>query len=97
MLRMSEVTTPATAAYTQAVSANEVKHAEMCIVIVLLLFLTCCYRGVKCYTTLHIFCKIFRALPPSYNISRPILDQYLTLLVDDPVKNEMKLHVYLDV
>ncbi|XP_026795609.3 DNA-directed RNA polymerase III subunit RPC3 isoform X1 [Pangasianodon hypophthalmus] len=52
MLRMSEVTTPATAAYTQAVSANE----------------------------------IFRALPPSYNIGRPILDQYLTLLVDDPME-----------
>ncbi|KAK1795312.1 hypothetical protein P4O66_010479, partial [Electrophorus voltai] len=52
MLRMSEVTTPANAAYTQAVSANE----------------------------------IFRALPPSYNISRPILDQYLTLLVDDPME-----------
>lgn len=52
MLRMSEVTTPATAAYTQAVSANE----------------------------------IFRALPPSYNIARPILDQYLTLLVDDPME-----------
>ncbi|KAK2854983.1 hypothetical protein Q7C36_006852 [Tachysurus vachellii] len=52
MLRMSEVTTPATAASTQAVSANE----------------------------------IFRALPPSYNISRPILDQYLTLLVDDPME-----------
>ncbi|XP_026855049.2 DNA-directed RNA polymerase III subunit RPC3 [Electrophorus electricus] len=52
MLRMSEVTTPANAAYTQAVSANE----------------------------------IFRAVPPSYNISRPILDQYLTLLVDDPME-----------
>ncbi|TSR75299.1 DNA-directed RNA polymerase III subunit RPC3 [Bagarius yarrelli] len=52
MLRMSEVTTPATAAYTQAVSANE----------------------------------IFRALPTSYNIARPILDQYLTLLVDDPME-----------
>ncbi|XP_027004766.1 DNA-directed RNA polymerase III subunit RPC3 isoform X2 [Tachysurus fulvidraco] len=52
MLRMSEVTTPATAASTQAVSANE----------------------------------IFRALPPNYNISRPILDQYLTLLVDDPME-----------
>lgn len=29
--------------------------------------------------------EIFRSLPPSYNILRPILDQYLTLLVDDPV------------
>lgn len=29
--------------------------------------------------------EIFRSLPPSYNIARPILDQYLTLLVDDPV------------
>ncbi|KAF5904485.1 DNA-directed RNA polymerase III subunit RPC3, partial [Clarias magur] len=52
MLRMSEVTTPANAAYTQAISANE----------------------------------IFRALPTSYNIGRPILDQYLTLLVDDPME-----------
>ncbi|XP_066539424.1 DNA-directed RNA polymerase III subunit RPC3 [Hoplias malabaricus] len=52
MLRLSEVTTPAAAAYTQALSANE----------------------------------IFRALPTSYNIGRPILDQYLTLLVDDPME-----------
>ncbi|KAI4895446.1 hypothetical protein NFI96_018732 [Prochilodus magdalenae] len=52
MLRLSEVTTPASAAYTQALSANE----------------------------------IFRALPTSYNIARPILDQYLTLLVDDPME-----------
>lgn len=52
MLRLSEVTTPANAAHTQALSANE----------------------------------IFRALPVSYNISRPILDQYLTLLVDDPME-----------
>lgn len=52
MLRMSEVTTPAHAAFTQALSANE----------------------------------IFRALPSSYNIARPILDQYLTLLVDDPME-----------
>ncbi|XP_062847804.1 DNA-directed RNA polymerase III subunit RPC3 [Trichomycterus rosablanca] len=52
MLRMSEVTTPANAAQTQALSANE----------------------------------IFRALPSSYNIGRPILDQYLTLLVDDPME-----------
>lgn len=29
--------------------------------------------------------EIFRSLPTSYNIPRPILDQYLTLLVDDPV------------
>lgn len=29
--------------------------------------------------------EIFRSLPSSYNIARPILDQYLTLLVDDPV------------
>lgn len=29
--------------------------------------------------------EIFRSLPAGYNISRPILDQYLTLLVDDPV------------
>ncbi|XP_051575991.1 DNA-directed RNA polymerase III subunit RPC3-like isoform X1 [Myxocyprinus asiaticus] len=52
MLRMSEVTTPANAACTQALSANE----------------------------------IFRALPSTYNIGRPILDQYLTLLVDDPME-----------
>ncbi|XP_048009755.1 DNA-directed RNA polymerase III subunit RPC3 [Megalobrama amblycephala] len=52
MLRMSEVTTPANAAFTQALSANE----------------------------------IFRALPSNYNIARPILDQYLTLLVDDPME-----------
>ncbi|KAG9275778.1 DNA-directed RNA polymerase III subunit RPC3 [Astyanax mexicanus] len=52
MLRLSEVTTPANTAHTQALSANE----------------------------------IFRALPVSYNISRPILDQYLTLLVDDPME-----------
>lgn len=30
--------------------------------------------------------EIFRSLPSSYNISRPILDQYLTLLVDDPME-----------
>lgn len=30
--------------------------------------------------------EIFRSLSASYNISRPILDQYLTLLVDDPVR-----------
>ncbi|NP_956526.1 DNA-directed RNA polymerase III subunit RPC3 [Danio rerio] len=52
MLRMSEVTTSANAAFTQALSANE----------------------------------IFRALPSNYNIARPILDQYLTLLVDDPME-----------
>ncbi|XP_056142439.1 DNA-directed RNA polymerase III subunit RPC3 [Lampris incognitus] len=52
MLRMSEVTTPPSAACTQALSANE----------------------------------IFRSLPPNYSISRPILDQYLTLLVDDPME-----------
>ncbi|KAJ8383778.1 hypothetical protein AAFF_G00214650 [Aldrovandia affinis] len=52
MLRMSEVTTTPTAAYTQPLSANE----------------------------------IFRALPPSYSINRPVLDQYLSLLVDDPME-----------
>uniref|UniRef100_A0A3P9PU32 DNA-directed RNA polymerase III subunit RPC3 n=1 Tax=Poecilia reticulata TaxID=8081 RepID=A0A3P9PU32_POERE len=51
ILRMSEVTTSATAACTKPLSANE----------------------------------IFRSLPASYNIPRHILDQYLTLLVDDPV------------
>ncbi|KAG7237690.1 hypothetical protein INR49_032136 [Caranx melampygus] len=30
--------------------------------------------------------EIFRSLPSSYNILRPILDQYLTLLVDDPME-----------
>ncbi|XP_037309833.2 DNA-directed RNA polymerase III subunit RPC3 [Pungitius pungitius] len=30
--------------------------------------------------------EIFRSLPPSYNIARPIVDQYLTLLVDDPME-----------
>lgn len=29
--------------------------------------------------------EIFRSLPATYNIPRHILDQYLTLLVDDPV------------
>ncbi|XP_018593411.1 DNA-directed RNA polymerase III subunit RPC3 [Scleropages formosus] len=52
MLRMSEVTTTPSAAYTQPLSANE----------------------------------IFRALPPSYSISRPVLEQYLSLLVDDPME-----------
>ncbi|KAL4636168.1 DNA-directed RNA polymerase III subunit RPC3 [Arapaima gigas] len=52
MLRMSEVTTTPSAAYTQPLSANE----------------------------------IFRALPPSYSIGRPVLEQYLSLLVDDPME-----------
>ncbi|KAM9851440.1 DNA-directed RNA polymerase III subunit RPC3 [Aulostomus maculatus] len=52
MLRMSEVTTSPTAAYTKPLSANE----------------------------------IFRSLPSTYNITRPILDQYLSLLVDDPME-----------
>lgn len=30
--------------------------------------------------------EIFRSLPTNYNITRPILDQYLTLLVDDPME-----------
>ncbi|MBN3310452.1 RPC3 polymerase, partial [Amia calva] len=30
--------------------------------------------------------EIFRALPPGYSISRPVLDQYLSLLVDDPME-----------
>ena len=29
--------------------------------------------------------EVFRSLPANYSITRPILDQYLTLLVDDPV------------
>ncbi|KAM4736483.1 DNA-directed RNA polymerase III subunit RPC3 [Anableps anableps] len=52
ILRMSEVTTSATAGCTKPLSANE----------------------------------IFRSLPASYNIPRHILDQYLTLLVDDPME-----------
>ncbi|XP_077576534.1 DNA-directed RNA polymerase III subunit RPC3 [Stigmatopora nigra] len=52
MLRLSEVTTLPTAAYTKPLSANE----------------------------------IFRSLPAAYNISRQVLDQYLTLLVDDPME-----------
>ncbi|KAG8517575.1 DNA-directed RNA polymerase III subunit RPC3, partial [Galemys pyrenaicus] len=50
MLRMSEVTTPSSAPFTQPLSSNE----------------------------------IFRSLPVGYNISKQILDQYLTLLADDP-------------
>ncbi|XP_064802510.1 DNA-directed RNA polymerase III subunit RPC3-like isoform X2 [Oncorhynchus masou masou] len=30
--------------------------------------------------------EIFRSLPPNYSTSRPILDQYLSLLVDDPME-----------
>ncbi|MBN3292953.1 RPC3 polymerase, partial [Polypterus senegalus] len=30
--------------------------------------------------------EIFRALPSGYNISKQVLDQYLTLLVDDPME-----------
>uniref|UniRef100_A0A8C7CAZ6 DNA-directed RNA polymerase III subunit RPC3 n=1 Tax=Oncorhynchus kisutch TaxID=8019 RepID=A0A8C7CAZ6_ONCKI len=30
--------------------------------------------------------EIFRSLPPNYSISRPILGQYLSLLVDDPME-----------
>uniref|UniRef100_A0A8C8FEM9 DNA-directed RNA polymerase III subunit RPC3 n=1 Tax=Oncorhynchus tshawytscha TaxID=74940 RepID=A0A8C8FEM9_ONCTS len=30
--------------------------------------------------------EIFRSLPPNYSISRPILDQYLSLLVDDQME-----------
>lgn len=35
--------------------------------------------------------EIFRALPSSYNIGRHILDQYLTLLVDDPVRSRRRI------
>uniref|UniRef100_A0A6I8Q645 DNA-directed RNA polymerase III subunit RPC3 n=2 Tax=Xenopus tropicalis TaxID=8364 RepID=A0A6I8Q645_XENTR len=52
MLRMSEVTTSSSAAYTQPLSSNE----------------------------------IFRSLPTGYNISKQVLDQYLTLLADDPLE-----------
>ncbi|XP_038624233.1 DNA-directed RNA polymerase III subunit RPC3 isoform X2 [Tachyglossus aculeatus] len=30
--------------------------------------------------------EIFRSLPPGYNISKQVLDQYLTLLADDPLE-----------
>ncbi|XP_060676828.1 DNA-directed RNA polymerase III subunit RPC3 isoform X1 [Hemiscyllium ocellatum] len=30
--------------------------------------------------------EIFRAFPPGYNLSKPVLDQYLTLLSDDPME-----------
>ncbi|NWR59027.1 RPC3 polymerase, partial [Bucorvus abyssinicus] len=30
--------------------------------------------------------EIFRALPAGYNIAKPVLDQYLTLLADDPLE-----------
>lgn len=39
--------------------------------------------------------EIFRSLPSSYNIARPILDQYLTLLVDDPVWPCKTHHIFL--
>ncbi|NP_001086474.1 polymerase (RNA) III (DNA directed) polypeptide C (62kD) S homeolog isoform X1 [Xenopus laevis] len=52
MLRMSEVTTSSSAAYTQPLSSNE----------------------------------IFRSLPTGYNVSKQVLDQYLTLLADDPLE-----------
>ncbi|XP_053331052.1 DNA-directed RNA polymerase III subunit RPC3 [Spea bombifrons] len=52
MLRMSEVTTSSSAAYTHPLSSNE----------------------------------IFKSLPAGYNISKQVLDQYLTLLADDPLE-----------
>ncbi|XP_012327393.1 DNA-directed RNA polymerase III subunit RPC3 isoform X2 [Aotus nancymaae] len=52
MLRMSEITTSSSAAFTQPLSSNE----------------------------------IFRSLPVGYNISKQVLDQYLTLLADDPLE-----------
>ncbi|XP_005885018.1 PREDICTED: DNA-directed RNA polymerase III subunit RPC3 isoform X2 [Myotis brandtii] len=52
MLRMSEITTPSSAPFTQPLSSNE----------------------------------IFRSLPTGYNISKQVLDQYLTLLADDPLE-----------
>nr|XP_004659151.1 DNA-directed RNA polymerase III subunit RPC3 isoform X2 [Jaculus jaculus] len=52
VLRMSEITTPSCAPYTQPLSSNE----------------------------------IFRSLPVGYNISKQVLDQYLTLLADDPLE-----------
>uniref|UniRef100_A0A8C3SYF0 DNA-directed RNA polymerase III subunit RPC3 n=1 Tax=Chelydra serpentina TaxID=8475 RepID=A0A8C3SYF0_CHESE len=36
--------------------------------------------------------EIFRSLPAGYNIVKQILDQYLTLLADDPVRNALYLH-----
>ncbi|XP_038167952.1 DNA-directed RNA polymerase III subunit RPC3 isoform X2 [Arvicola amphibius] len=52
MLRMSEITTPSGAPFTQPLCSNE----------------------------------IFRSLPVGYNISKQVLDQYLTLLADDPLE-----------
>ncbi|KAM9244306.1 DNA-directed RNA polymerase III subunit RPC3 isoform 2-T2 [Dugong dugon] len=52
MLRISEITTPSSAPFTQPLSSNE----------------------------------IFRSLPVGYNISKQVLDQYLTLLADDPLE-----------
>uniref|UniRef100_A0A452FNP9 DNA-directed RNA polymerase III subunit RPC3 n=1 Tax=Capra hircus TaxID=9925 RepID=A0A452FNP9_CAPHI len=61
MLRMSEVTTPSGAPFTQPLSSNE----------------------------------IFRSLPVGYNISKQVLDQYLTLLADDPVSFFFSFFCYL--
>lgn len=52
MLRMSEVTTSSSAAYTQPLSSNE----------------------------------IFRSFPTGYNLSKQVLDQYLSLIADDPLE-----------
>lgn len=52
MLRVSEITTPSSAPFTQPLSSNE----------------------------------IVRSLPVGYNISKQVLDQYLTLLADDPLE-----------
>ncbi|ELK05989.1 DNA-directed RNA polymerase III subunit RPC3 [Pteropus alecto] len=52
MLRVSEVTTPSGAPFTQPLSSHE----------------------------------IFRSLPVGYNIAKQVLDQYLTLLADDPLE-----------
>ncbi|XP_032804562.1 DNA-directed RNA polymerase III subunit RPC3 isoform X1 [Petromyzon marinus] len=52
MLRMSELTTPPNAAFTQLLASTE----------------------------------IFRSLPPEYGMTKPVLDQYLSLLADDPME-----------
>lgn len=48
---------------------------------------------MMCDQSLIVSRQIFRALPSNYNIARPILDQYLTLLVDDPVKQYTLLYI----
>lgn len=39
------------------------------------------------FSFFFLFSQIFRSLPAGYNISKQVLDQYLTLLADDPVRD----------